>query len=163
MNKIKTKRWASPCGELVIGCYEGRLCMCDWGRESVMRRLLRCLDATIVESATALADETIGQLEEYFTGRRHHFDLPLLMAGTDLQKIVWESLMDIPYGETVSYRVLAEAIGRPTAVRAVANAVGANALSIIVPCHRVTGADGSLTGYAGGLDAKRLLLDLERV
>ena len=71
--------------------------------------------------------------------------------------------MDIPYGETVSYRVLAEAIGRPTAVRAVANAVGANALSIIVPCHRVTGADGSLTGYAGGLDAKRLLLDLEIV
>ena len=147
MNKIETKRWASPCGELVIGCYDGRLCMCDWGRESVMRRLSRCLDATIVESATALTDETIGQL----------------MAGTDLQKIVWKSLMDIPYGETVSYRVLAEAIGRPTAVRAVANAVGANALSIIVPCHRVTGADGSLTGYAGGLDAKRQLLDLEIV
>ena len=71
--------------------------------------------------------------------------------------------MDIPYGETVSYRALAAAIGRPTAVRAVANAVGANALSIIVPCHRVVGADGSLTGYAGGLDAKRQLLDLEIV
>lgn len=85
------------------------------------------------------------------------------MAGTDLQKIVWESLMDIPYGETVSYRALAAAIGRPTAVRAVANAIGANALSIIVPCHRVMGADGSLTGYAGGLDAKRQLLDLEIV
>ena len=89
------------------------------------------------------------------------FDIPLLLVGTDFQKKVWEQLLAIPYGETVSYGELAASLGMPSAVRAVANANGANAISIFVPCHRVTGSGQTLTGYGGGLDAKRFLLELE--
>jgi len=103
----------------------------------------------------------VSQLEEYFSGQRREFTVPLEFAGTEFQCRVWSELKKIPYGETVSYAELARRIGNPAAVRAVAAAVGANPISIFVPCHRVVGSDGSLTGYAGGLDAKRLLLDLE--
>ena len=101
-------------------------------------------------------------MDEYFLKRRKHFDIPLLFAGTDFQKQVWQSLLTIPYGQTLSYGALAANIGCPKAVRAVANANGANALSIFVPCHRVIGGNRSLTGYGGGVEAKRFLLDLER-
>lgn len=90
------------------------------------------------------------------------FDIPLMTAGTDFQKSVWSRLNGIPSGKTISYRSLACDIGRPQSVRAIANAVGANALSIFIPCHRVVGSDGSLTGYAGGLAAKQFLLGLEQ-
>ena len=102
------------------------------------------------------------QLDEYFAGRRQHFDLPLdLRHGTVFQQAVWQALCSIPFGQTTSYGALAGRIGRPKAVRALGAAVGANPLGIIVPCHRVIGADGSLTGYAGGLDRKTALLHLE--
>lgn len=101
------------------------------------------------------------QLDEYFAGQRREFDVPLMFAGTEFQKVVWDELMLIPHGRTTTYGELARRIGRPAAVRAIANAVGSNALSILVPCHRVIGADGALTGYAGGLPAKRHLLALE--
>ena len=100
-------------------------------------------------------------LDNYFAGYVSEKRLPLLLGGSPFQKKVWWDLLEIPYGTTVSYRQLAGRIGRPTAVRAVANAVGANRLWIVVPCHRVIGADGSLIGYAGGIDAKRFLLSLE--
>ena len=106
--------------------------------------------------------ETAKQLKEYFAGRRRSFDLPLAPAGTPFQRAVWAALRDIPYGETQSYGAVARRIGRPRAVRAVGAANGANPLSIVVPCHRVIGADGSLTGYGGGLERKRRLLALER-
>lgn len=102
------------------------------------------------------------QFDAYFAGERTDFDLPLAPRGTVFQRDVWHALCDIPYGETISYAELARRIGRPRAVRAVGLANGANPLSIVVPCHRVIGANGSLTGYGGGLDAKRWLLALER-
>jgi methylated-DNA-[protein]-cysteine S-methyltransferase len=101
------------------------------------------------------------ELAEYFARERTSFDVPLGAAGTPFQKAVWAALVTIPYGETRGYAALARQIGRPTAARAVGAANGRNPLSIIVPCHRVVGSDGSLTGFAGGLDAKRYLLELE--
>jgi methylated-DNA-[protein]-cysteine S-methyltransferase len=101
------------------------------------------------------------QLDEYFAGARRTFDLPLELDGTPFQRAVWAQLRAIPYGSTVSYSELAMAIGRPDRVRAVGGAVGRTPVPIIVPCHRVVGADGSLTGYGGGLDRKRALLELE--
>lgn len=114
-----------------------------------------------VEDAEPL-DLALRQLEEYFAGERREFDLLLAPRGTPFQIRVWEELHRIPYGETVSYGELAERIGQPEAVRAVGSANGSNPLPIVVPCHRVIGADGSLTGYGGGVDVKRALLDLER-
>jgi methylated-DNA-[protein]-cysteine S-methyltransferase len=106
---------------------------------------------------------TAGQLTEYFAGERTEFDIELdTTAGTEFQRTVWAALREIPYGCTVSYAELARRIGRPTAFRAVGLANGRNPISIIVPCHRVIGSGGSLTGYGGGLDRKSLLLDLER-
>ena len=118
----------------------------DWQRES-----------------TSLTDSAAEQLTAYFSGALKGFDLPLDAAGTPFQQSVWQALCAIPFGETRSYRELAEAIGNPKAVRAVARANGANPLSIVVPCHRVIGADGTLTGYAGGLEMKARLLALEGV
>jgi methylated-DNA-[protein]-cysteine S-methyltransferase len=102
------------------------------------------------------------QLREHFAGQRRGFDLELDLAGTPLQRSVWERLQAIPYGETITYTRLADDLGRPTAVRAVAAAVGRTPVPIVVPCHRVVGSNGSLTGYAGGLERKRALLDLEQ-
>jgi methylated-DNA-[protein]-cysteine S-methyltransferase len=101
------------------------------------------------------------QLDEYFAGQRARFELPLSFLGTPFQKTVWAALRDIPYGTKLSYGDMAAGLGKPSATRAVGAANGRNPLSIIVPCHRLIGADGSLTGFAGGLDAKRYLLDLE--
>jgi methylated-DNA-[protein]-cysteine S-methyltransferase len=101
------------------------------------------------------------QLDEYFAGRRTTFDVPLRMAGTAFQRRVWSELQEIPYGQSISYSELARRIGIPSASRAVGTANGLNPIAVIVPCHRVIGADGSLTGYGGGLERKRLLLDLE--
>jgi methylated-DNA-[protein]-cysteine S-methyltransferase len=110
----------------------------------------------------ALLHRTTEQLQEYFAGRRSDFDLALdCSQGTDFQKEVWRALQTIPYGETCSYSALAQKIGRPKAIRALGAANGRNPLSIIVPCHRVIAANGDLQGYAGGLENKRYLLDLE--
>jgi methylated-DNA-[protein]-cysteine S-methyltransferase len=102
------------------------------------------------------------QLEQYFAGERTAFDLPLAPGGTPFRQVVWKELQRVGYGETTTYAALAARIGRPTAVRAAGAANGANPISIIIPCHRVIGSNGSLTGYGGGLGAKRFLLDLER-
>lgn len=103
----------------------------------------------------------VAQLREYFSRLRHRFDLPLDLRGTPFQRRVWEELLSVPYGQTVSYGELARRIGKPEAVRAVGQAVGANPVPIIVPCHRVVGADGSLVGYGSGLEVKEALLRLE--
>ena len=105
--------------------------------------------------------EVRAQLEEYFAGRRRDFDLPLAPVGTPFQRRVWQALREIPYGETVSYGALAARLGQPGAGRAVGLANGQNPISIVIPCHRVIGAGGALTGYGGGLERKRWLLALE--
>jgi O-6-methylguanine DNA methyltransferase len=142
----------SPVGPLLLAVSERGLVALEFGRGRV--------DAGWVESAEKTAS-CARQLEEYFSGRRRRFDLPLDLRGTDFQKRCWQELLEIPYGETRSYAQIARAIGNPQAVRAVGLANGQNPIAIIVPCHRVIGSDGSLTGYGGGLEAKRKLLELE--
>lgn len=165
-NRIITSRYESPCGTLMLGSLADRLCLCDWhvGPEHNNRvngRLCRMLGAEFEAGGSPVIDEAKIQLDEYFAGALREFDVPLLFAGTDFQRRVWAALLTIPYGQTISYGEMARQIGMPTAVRAVANANGANAISIFVPCHRVIGSNGALTGYAGGLEAKEFLLKLE--
>ena len=114
------------------------------------------------EKRTELLEEAERQLQEYFAGRLQHFDLPLYPQGTEFQKKVWKALMSIPYGETRSYGEIAKQIGNEKAVRAVGGANHVNPISIVIPCHRVIGKNGSLTGYGGGLKIKETLLTLER-
>ena len=106
-------------------------------------------------------ERAAAQLDEYFAGERRAFDLPVRLDGTDFERAVWRELRMIPYGETTTYGAIARAIGRPDDAREVGTAVGRTPAPIVVPCHRVVGSDGSLTGYGGGLDSKRSLLDLE--
>jgi methylated-DNA-[protein]-cysteine S-methyltransferase len=146
----------SPIGELLLvgdGAALTRLHMLDAPRPVTPSPEWR-------REATPFA-EVARQLSEYFAGRRREFDLPLALRGNEFELRVWAALRDIPYGETASYGQIARAIGAPTAARAVGLANGRNPISVIVPCHRVIGADGSLTGYGGGLPRKRYLLDLE--
>lgn len=158
--------YASPCGELLLGSYADKLCLCDWTAGArharVMARVQRYLQASFTEEPSDLTRLAARELDEFFAKRRQVFDLPLLFAGTDFQQKVWRNLLKIPYGQTLSYQQTANLLGMPEAVRAIANANGANALSIIVPCHRVIGHNGSLTGYGGGLAAKQFLLELEQ-
>ncbi len=162
---IVTRSFRTPCGELLLGAFNGKLCLCDWRyrrmRTTIDARIRRGLQAEVEEGDAPVISGAIKQLEAYFAGERHTFDLPLRFVGTDFQQRVWKALQEIPYGATITYAELASMVGEPSAVRAVASANGANALSIIVPCHRVIGSDGSLTGYAGGLGVKRKLLQLE--
>jgi len=114
-------------------------------------------------ATSVLTDLAANQLEEYFDGTRRDFDLPISPVGTDFQMAVWKELLVIPYGETRSYKQIAQNIGKPKSCRAVGMANNRNPISIVIPCHRVVGSDGSLVGYGGGLDMKQKLLDLERV
>lgn len=165
INKIYTQIYQSPIGELLLGDFEGKLCLCDWNyrkmRTSIDERIAKVCDAKFEEKVTEITGETIRQLSAYFSGERTLFDLPLKMIGTEFQRSVWTKLVEIEYGEAQSYQWLAKALDKEKAIRAVAAANGANALSIIVPCHRIVGSDGKLVGYAGGLRAKKMLLELE--
>ncbi len=165
-DSLQIQYYKSPVGELVIGDYGGRLCLCDWRyrkqREQIDKRIHSHLNTKdFIEEKTVLIENTIHQLKEYFQQSRTVFDIPMLLCGSDFQKSVWEALLAIPYGETTNYAALSEQMGNLKAIRAVASANGANALSIIIPCHRVIGADGKLVGYVGGLKAKEYLLKLE--
>ena len=165
--EMLTRRYASPVGEMILGTLGERLCLCDWSldaqrRRRVDTRLCRFFDARMVEGETTLMATAMRQLDEYFGGRRRAFDVQLLTAGTPFQRRVWEQLLRIEYGKTISYAGEARLVGMPAAVRAVASANAANAISIFIPCHRVVASDGTLGGYAGGLDAKRRLLAMER-
>ena len=116
----------------------------------------------IEEGNNPILQQTSCQLDEYFTGKRTTFEIPLTFTGTPFQNDTWKALLTIPYGQTRSYSEQAQIIGNPRAVRAVGRTNGLNPIAIIVPCHRVIGKSGKLTGYAGGLDIKRFLLDLEK-
>lgn len=165
--EIIVQPYHSPCGELLLGSWGDRLCLSDWRTEKhsarVDKRLKQMLNAEYREGISEVITYAGQQLDEYFAGKRRTFDVPLLFTGTDFQQTVWNALLEIPFGTTVSYGELARRIGRPTAVRAVANANGANPLSVFVPCHRVIGNDHSLTGYGGGIATKRRLLEWEEI
>lgn len=163
---IEIQYFKTPYGELILGSFENKLCLCDWRyrkmRESLDKRIQSRLNSHYVERDNDLLKQTRLQFQQYFHSERVSFDLPLLFVGTEFQKTVWHALMSIPFGETATYLNLAEKIENKSAVRAVANANGANAISIIVPCHRIIGSNGKLVGYAGGLETKRKLLLLEQ-
>ncbi len=165
-NLVYFTYYKTPYGELILGSFENELCLCDWRyrkqRHLIDSRILQGLQAQFIEFETQVIQVTIQQLNEYFAGNRQVFEIPLLFVGTNFQKSVWQSLMEIPYGQTRTYLSLSKELGNEKAIRAVANANGANAISIIVPCHRIIGSNGSLVGYAGGLNAKKKLLELER-
>lgn len=164
---VSLTRYESPCGTLVLGSYEDKLCLCDWEannshRMAVDRRIALRIRTVYREQEAILNVEAVRQLDEYFAGKRRSFDVPMLFLGTDFQKQVWSALCKIPYGTTVSYDVLAETVGHPNAQRAVANACAANAMSLFVPCHRVIHSNGDRGDYAGGSETKRYLLEFEQ-
>ena len=142
----------SPIGQLLLESDNGSLVGIEFNAQR---------DEGESYGSDAVIDAAETQLAEYFAGKRRDFDLPLAPEGTAFQKSVWRALEAIPFGQLRSYRDIAEEIGNPAAVRAVGAANGRNPLPIVVPCHRVIGADGSLTGFGGGLDLKRQLLELE--
>lgn len=150
---------ASPVGDLTLVAHDGGLAALGWaGAEKAAVQT----PASVERPDHPVLIAAACQLAEYFAGMRRTFDLPLDPAGTPFQQAVWRELLSIPWGETRSYADIARAIGQPSATRAVGAANGRNPLAIVAPCHRVIGADGGLTGFAGGMAAKRLLLDLER-
>lgn len=148
-----------------MGSFNDMLCLCDWRyrkmRPVIDQRILKALNAYFEEGNTTVISNAIHQLEEYFSGDRTDFDIPLLMLGTSFQKRVWNELLLIPYGETDTYLGISRKINNQKAIRSVAAANGANAIAIFIPCHRVIGSDGKMTGYGGGIQAKRKLLQME--
>lgn len=162
---ISVQYFHSPVGELIIGEFDKKLCLCDWRyrtqRTQIDTRIQKETNAIFEENDTTLLRKVKKQLDEYFLKTRTEFNIPVLLIGSDFQKSVWNELLEIPFGSTMSYLELSQKLGDEKAIRAVASANGANAISIIVPCHRIIGSDGNLTGYAGGLQAKKKLLQLE--
>lgn len=155
----------TPIGRLLGGATQEAVVLLEFDRkvlEDQLRTLRKRFSMPAEFGGNAMIDRLRRQLAEYFSGDRHDFDLPLRYPGTGFQEKVWELLRQIPYGQTRSYRELASQIGATRACRAVGTANGMNRIAIVIPCHRVVGADGTLTGYGGGLWRKQLLLDLER-
>ncbi len=163
--KIQTQYFKTPFGELILGAYGNQLCLCDWvyrkQRTIIDNRLRKKLNVDFEEKECDVLKETKIQLNQYFNKKRKEFNIPLLMIGTDFQKQVWNELRTINYGTTISYKDLSNKLQNLKAIRAVASANGANALSIIIPCHRIIGSNGNLIGYAGGIMVKKKLLTLE--
>ncbi|MCX7856303.1 MAG: methylated-DNA--[protein]-cysteine S-methyltransferase [Anaerolineae bacterium] len=156
----------SPFGPLMLIATPTGLCRVGLpgeNRASLEAWVARWVGPESLEENPAALSEAVIQLREYFSRLRREFDLPLDLRGTPFQRRVWEELQRVLYGQTVVYSELARRVGRPGAARAVGHAVGANPIPIIVPCHRVVGADGSLVGYGGGLEIKSALLRLEGV
>jgi AraC family transcriptional regulator of adaptative response/methylated-DNA-[protein]-cysteine methyltransferase len=164
-NMITLTRLETPLGPMFAAASDAGLCLLEFTDrrmlETQFERLKKLMKAEIVTGLYPLFAEVDRQLQEYFAGQRHNFELPLDLRGTEFQRRVWQALTEIPYGETRSYQQQAESLGNTQAVRAVARANGENRIAIIVPCHRVIGKDGHLTGYGGGLWRKQKLLELE--
>lgn len=166
MTQICVQYHKTRIGELILGSYEGKLCLLDFRyrkmRSAIDKRIQDGLNAEFTPQDDEILDRTQEQINEYLSGSRTSFDIPLIIVGSDFQKAVWNALMQIPYGKTASYLDLAKVIDNEKAVRAVAGANGANAIAIIIPCHRIIGNNGELVGYGGGLAVKKKLLDLEQ-
>ncbi len=162
---ITISRFTTPLGPMFACATTRGVCLLDFTDrrmlETEFRDLCKRLNAVILPGDNPHLDLLYAELGEYFSKKRKQFTVPLHTPGTEFQQLVWKELQHIPYGETRSYKQQATALGKPSAVRAVASANGRNRVSIVIPCHRVIGSDGSLVGYGGGLQRKRWLLDLE--
>lgn len=165
-NLVHLTRILTPLGPMLLGATADGVCLLEFTDrrmlETQLKRIEKQLDCAFVPGSNEMTDRMERELEEYFAGRRKEFTVPLGPAGTDFQRRAWSALQEIPYGATRSYAEQAQAIGMPSAVRAVARANGDNRIAIVIPCHRVIGADGKLTGYGGGLWRKKWLLDHEQ-
>lgn len=163
--EIEIQYYKAPQGELILGSLNHQLCLCDWRfrkmRKSIDERITKAMGGIFVEKSSDVLEMAKARLDDYFNKSLKVFSVPLLLIGTDFQKKVWNEIIKIPFGQTETYLGLARKLQNPNLVRAVAAANGANALAIFVPCHRIVGANGALTGYAGGLEAKQYLLELE--
>lgn len=163
---IDLMRLETPLGTMFACAVEEGVCLLEFSDrrmlENQFKNISKYLNAVVVQGANPHFVSLEAELNEYFDGKRKVFTVPLVTVGTEFQKSVWRELQNIPYGITRSYQEQAEALGKATSVRAVANANGVNRISILIPCHRVIGKDGSLTGYGGGVWRKKWLLDLER-
>lgn len=160
MSDSRLKRFASPVGDLIVAADARGVLMCEFADGRNVDRAVERLPA--IATNDAVLDQLRGELAEYFSGDRTAFTVPLPAMGTAFQQSAWQQLVAIPFGETRSYAKQAMAVGNPRAVRAVARANGSNFRCIVIPCHRVIGADGTLTGFGGGLPRKQWLLDHER-
>ena len=166
MNQINIQYYKTKYAEFILGSFENKLCILDFKyrkmRTTVDNRLKKGFEAEFIEQDDEILKETRKQIDEYFNMERKEFDIPLITIGTDFQKSVWDALLKVPYGATSTYLKLAKDIDNEKAVRAVANANGANSIAIIIPCHRIIGTNGELTGFGGGLPLKKRLLKLEQ-
>lgn len=165
-NIVYISRIETPIGTMFAGATEKGLCLLEFTDRRILdiefKQLVKRYNAKLLRGENQHIQQTKQQLEQYFAGNRDQFTIPFDIRGTDFQQQVWQGLVEIPFGETRSYQQQAILIGKPKAVRAVANANGLNQMSIVIPCHRVIGADGKLTGYGGGLWRKNWLLNLEK-
>ena len=166
MRSVEIQYHSSSIGDLILGSFDNKLCLLDFQyrnlRESIDRRIRTSLEADYTIADNELLQETRAQVDEYLGGTRKVFELPILMVGTKFQKTVWMALQDIGYGETCSYLELSRRVGDEKSIRAVAAANGANAISLVIPCHRIIGINGEMIGYGGGVTVKKKLLQLER-
>ncbi|MDU1904868.1 MAG: methylated-DNA--[protein]-cysteine S-methyltransferase [Dysgonomonas sp.] len=162
---INYKYLDTPVGKMIACATQNGVCLLEFDNRKdlnkQLERIKETLDSEPTEKDNAHLSKLEAELADYFQGNLKEFTVSLDMVGTDFQKQVWNELLKIPYGKTVSYQQQANSLGNPKSVRAVANANGMNKIAIIIPCHRVIGTNGTLTGYAGGLDKKRWLLNLE--
>lgn len=166
MDPIIIQYYKSPFGEMIIGSFKEKLCLSDWRyrnqRNLIDKRITSGLNAEYFEGNSEFNHEVIHQLHEYFTGKRKEFNIPLQPVGSPFQVSIWNELLKIQYGKTKTYHELSLIHGNEKAIRAIAAANAANSISIIIPCHRVLGSRGELTGYAGGINVKKRLLQLEK-
>jgi AraC family transcriptional regulator of adaptative response/methylated-DNA-[protein]-cysteine methyltransferase len=163
---ILTSYIETPIGVMVAGAVEEGICLLEFTDRRMLnteyKDLARLLKTSIEEGENKHIKEIRKQLKEYFEGKRKEFTVLLVTPGTGFQQAVWQELQRLPFGSTRTYQEQAEALNKPGAVRAIANANGMNRISIVIPCHRIIGSDGNLTGYGGGLRRKRWLLDHEK-
>ena len=164
-NTISIQYHKTRLAEFILGSFQNQLCLLDFRyrrmRSTVDKRIQNGLNAKFIEQPNSLLTLVCHQLEQYIEGDRSYFDIPLLLVGSSFQKRVWKALLQVPYNSTSSYLDLAKKLQLPKAVRAIASANGANAIAIIIPCHRIIGSDGSMVGYGGGTPVKKRLLKLE--
>lgn len=163
---ILINRTTTPLGPMFICATDKGVCLIEFTNrkmlESEFRDLQKLLDAEILVGENEHIQQAKTELEEYFEGKRKSFDVKLHTPGTEFQNAAWQALLEVPYGQTRSYQQQAEALGKASAVRAIARANGMNRIAIIIPCHRIIGKNGNLTGYAGGLERKKWLIEFER-
>lgn len=163
---IKTTKIETPLGEMIAGATEEGICLLEFSDRRMLpteyKDLMKLLNTTIEKGENRHIILLRKELNKYFEGTLKEFTIPLVSPGSEFQQRVWKELLTIPFGSTRSYQEQADALKKPDAIRAVANANGMNRISVIIPCHRVIGSDGSLTGYGGGLKRKKWLLDHEK-